>query len=72
LKAPEAPLALAIALLPTAVLIGIAYWRFRMLRSHTHLIVIAFSVGAALAALIATVSATYVWHSLAAAQASNE
>lgn len=71
MRAPEAPLALAIALLPTAVLLGLAYWRFRVLRRYTHLTVIAFSLGTALAALTIAVSATYVWHTSSAAQASN-
>lgn len=70
MRAPEAPLALVIALLPTAVLLGLTYWRFWVLRRYTHLTVIAFSFGSALAALVFAVSATYVWHAFSAAQAS--
>jgi hypothetical protein len=70
MRAPEAHLALVMALLPSAVLFGMAYWRFKVLRRYTHLTVIAFAFGSALAALVITVSATYAFRPFSAAQAS--
>ena len=71
MKAPEAPLALLIALLPTAVLFSLAYWRFRVQRRYTVGAVILFGLGVALATLVLAVSATYLSPSLSKAQASN-
>ncbi|MDD5333598.1 MAG: hypothetical protein PHS32_07620 [Rhodoferax sp.] len=65
------PTALGLALLPTAVLIGAAYWRFKVRLAHTPLTVVAFSFGLALAALVVAVSATYSLRVLSAAQGSN-
>jgi hypothetical protein len=71
MRAPEAPFALVIALLPTAFLFGMAYWRFRVLRRYTHLTVISLAFGSALAALVVEVSATYLWRPFSAARDSN-
>jgi hypothetical protein len=59
MSALVAPLALLMALAPAALLLGIAYWRFAVLRIFTLVPAIACAVGVSLVILCGVVAASY-------------
>jgi hypothetical protein len=68
---PVAPAALLIALVPTFAMCGTAYWRYKRFGRLTAFQAAMFGVGAALAALIVAVSATYALSPFFSLQGSN-
>ena len=59
MHAPIAPMFLFLALAPAVVMLFLAYWRLRVVRTFSPFTVIAFSLGVALFGLVAAISVAY-------------